>query len=90
MYAQGNIIHKIILKVFIIVGNYVHITYKAIAESFRGRRIWGNEMFGEIQQWHSRALNMRKLTMWTFAVKFVFAKYGEKFINGMKVKGGVK
>lgn len=24
--------------------------------------------------------------MWTFAVKFVFAKYGEKFINGQKIR----
>jgi len=24
--------------------------------------------------------------MWTFAVKFVFAKYGEKFLNGQKIR----
>ena len=29
--------------------------------------------------------------MWTFAVNFVFAKYGERFVNGQKIReGGVK
>lgn len=29
--------------------------------------------------------------MWTFAVNVVFAKYGERFVNGQKIReGGVK
>lgn len=27
--------------------------------------------------------------MWTFAVNFLFAKYGERFVNGQKVREGV-
>lgn len=46
-----------------------------------GKKLW------EIQQWHSRALNMRKLTQCgPFAVKFHFCKYGEKVINGKKIR----
>lgn len=58
------------------------------AEFGRGRKKIG----GEIQQWHSRALNMRKLTQCGLLLWIsVFAKYGEKFVNGQKTReGGVK
>lgn len=71
---------KKFLQVFIIVGNYVHITYKAIAISVQGSS-WGGVGWG----W---GVHLRKNStvaqqssqyekadiMWTFAMNFLFCK----------------
>lgn len=42
-----------------------------------------------IQQWHSRALNMRKLSMWTCCFLLLFCLKGGggiEFVNGLKIR----
>lgn len=80
-------------RFFIIVGDYVHITYKAIAKSVQGSSLRGEEKnLGKNSTVAQQSSQYEKADiMWTFAVNFVFAKYGERFVNGQKIReGGVK